>query len=228
MHPFRRSLALALLCPVAVAAAPAGGEIRRCMTADGGHVYTDRACADIGATERLPRAAPGHASATRLTRRDCSRSVQDLVFELTAAIDHRDVNRLAGIYHWPGASARGAQSTMARLDAIVNRPLVDISPLHPVPPTATAPVPVAAPGPAREALAWRVAPGAAIAQDPAAATAAPGQDLPGAEQDADLRQPSARRAPVGLVVDQTVADRITPVQTVFSLRRHLGCWWLSL
>ena len=39
---------------------------------------------------------------------------------------------------------------------------------------------------------------------------------------------SARRPPTALVVEQSVNDRITPLQTLFSLRRHLDCWWLSL
>lgn len=219
-----RTLATSLLLLAALAAWPASAQIRRCTTDDGGHVYTDRECKDIGATARAPRAGvagPG----SRLIRRDCSRNVQDLVFELTAAIDSKDVNRLAGIYHWPGTSSRNAYAIMGRLDAIVNRPLVDITPLQPPPPL---PNPVA---PAPQPLAWQTVPHAAAAQNPnapAPATPVPEDELPDAVKAAATRQQHTRRAPTGLVVDQTVANRITPLQTVFSLRRHLDCWWVSL
>ncbi|HRN63013.1 MAG TPA: DUF4124 domain-containing protein [Luteimonas sp.] len=227
MRRHHRFIALAVLLPASLAAWSANAQIRRCVTADGGHVYTDRACTDLGATERSPRPAPGQAAGARLIRRDCSRNVQDLVFELSAAIDSRDVNRLAGIYHWPGASARGAQSTMDRLDAIVNRPLVDITPLQPAPPPT---VPFA---PARDTLAWQTAPDVTASQNPAAPAQSPTAPddeatLPESVHAAALRQQHTRRAPTGLLVEQTVANRITPAQTVFSLRRHLGCWWISL
>ena len=52
--------------------------------------------------------------------------------------------------------------------------------------------------------------------------------LPDEVRAAAERRQNTRRAPVGLAVDQTVRDRITPLQTVFSLRRHLDCWWVSL
>jgi len=217
-----RALAAFLLLLAALAAWPASAQIRRCATEDGGHVYTDRECKDIGATERAPRQGVVEQGG-RTIRRDCSRSVQDLVFELTAAIDGRDVNRLAGIYHWPGTSSRNAYAIMGRLDAIVNRPLVDITPLQPPP---SLPSPAAVPQP----LAWQTVPHAA-AQNPAApapAASSAEDELPDAVKAAATRHQNARRAPTGLVVDQTVANRITPLQTVFSLRRHLNCWWVSL
>ncbi|TWT21107.1 hypothetical protein FQY83_07015 [Luteimonas marina] len=218
-----RTLATSLLLLAALAAWPASAQIRRCTTDDGSHVYTDRECKDIGAIERAPRIEVA-GQGGRIIRRDCSRNVQDLVFELTAAIDSKDVNRLAGIYHWPGTSSRNAYAIMGRLDAIVNRPLVDITPLQPPPP----PSPVA---PAPQPLAWQTVPHAAAAQNPnapAPAAPVPEDELPDAVKAAATRQQHTRRAPTGLVVDQTVANRITPLQTVFSLRRHLDCWWVSL
>ena len=219
---------LLLACCFLACAPMAGGEaqaqIRRCVMDDGGHVYTDRQCADLGASERAPRTGAVQQGG-RLIRRDCSRNLQDLVFELAASIDNRDVNRLAGIYHWPGASTRGARAIMDRLDGIVNRPLLGISPLRPQPP----PEPLAAP--ARGGLSWRTA-GRASADGHAveAAGASLGEaagDLPPSVL-AAATAGSARRPPTALVVEQTVAERITPLQTVFSLRRHLDCWWLSL
>lgn len=218
----RRIRPLATLCLLLLAglfALPASAQIRRCTTADGGHVYTDRECKDVGAVERQPRQA---GQSGRLIRRDCSRNVQDLVFEMTAAIDNRDVNRLAGIYHWPGTSSRGAHAIMQRLDAVVQRPLVDIRPVQ-------APEPVASAPPPPVALAWRPTAGvAARAAETGPAAASADAELPDEVRAAAARNLSTRRAPVGLVVDQTVRDRITPLQTVFSLRRHLDCWWVSL
>ncbi len=205
---------LVLLLPMAGVEAQA--EIRRCQTADGGHVYTDRQCGDLGATERAPRQSMVQQGG-RLIRRDCSRNLQDLVFELTAAIDNRDVNRLAGIYHWPGTSTRSAHAIMGRLDGIVNRPLVGIVPVQPPPP---APVVPASP------LGWR---SADRTQAPATAAAEPSPaPLPHSVLAAAGRTSQPRRAPTGLVVEQSMSDRVTPLQTLFSLRRHLDCWWVTL
>lgn len=100
-------------------------QVKRCASADGTTVYTDRRCEDIGAIERLPRdhLASGLA---RPYRGGCARTLQDLVFEMTSAIDGRDVNRLASVVHWVGVSTRNGYSLMRRLDTIANRPLVDI------------------------------------------------------------------------------------------------------
>lgn len=214
-------LLLLLSCVLAPRAVEA--QIRRCVTADGGHVYTDRACKEIGATERTARASVVQQGG-RVIRRDCSRNLQDLVHELTAAIDHRDVNRLAGIYHWPGTSTRSANAIMGRLDTIVNRPLIDITPLQP-PTLPSMPTGASAP-PA--SLAWRTAPGQATAQNSASPPATAEVELPDSVHMAAARQQQGQRPPSALLVDQTVANRITPLQTVLSLRRHLDCWWVSL
>lgn len=109
---------------------PVQAQVRRCTTADGISIYTDRKCADLGASDRVPRSPPGGArTGLRLYRGGCARNLQDLVYEMTTAIDARDVNRLAGLYHWAGVSGRTATSLMNRLDAIAQRPLVDIVPV---------------------------------------------------------------------------------------------------
>jgi hypothetical protein len=41
-------------------------------------------------------------------------------------------------------------------------------------------------------------------------------------------QASVRAAPVGLRVEQTLANGTTPSRTVFGLRRHMACWWIQL
>jgi hypothetical protein len=126
------SASVALAGAVATAAIPpARAEVHRCTTPNGDSVYTDKRCADIGAIDRLPRNTAGPAGASRLYRSSCSRTLQDLVYELTSAIESRDVNRLAGVYDWNGMSNTGAFKVMDRLDAIAQRPLVDVMPVVP-------------------------------------------------------------------------------------------------
>ena len=122
-------IATALLLVASAWPRPATAQVRRCTAADGSSIFTDRKCADINAVERLPRTAEGAAGGLRLYRRGCARNLQDLVYEMTTAIDAHDANRLAGVYHWVGVSSSGATGIMNRLDAIVRRPLVDIMPV---------------------------------------------------------------------------------------------------
>ena len=128
-----RSLRLQVLLPLLALSAlwslPSQAEVRRCTGPDGAAIYTDRRCADIGASDRVPHAVPGQP--TRFYRGGCARNLLDLVYELTAAVDSHDVNRVAGLYHWVGMSSSGAVSVMDRLDTIAQRPLVDIVPVYP-------------------------------------------------------------------------------------------------
>ena len=110
---------------------PAASQVRRCTGEDGGAVYTDRSCADIGGSERLPRSGTARAGGHNLYRGGCARNLQDLVYELTTAIDTGDANRHASVYHWTGMSRRQGYAVMSRLDGVVKRPLVDISPVMP-------------------------------------------------------------------------------------------------
>lgn len=187
-----------LLLAGAPADAQSGGQggVRRCTGADGRTVYTDRACADLGATERRPpTTGSGVGNSGRLHRGGCARSVQELALEVTFAIDSQDVNRLAASYHWVGVSARGSVAIMNQLQAIARRPLVDVAPIYPAPPE---------PDPEQ-----------------------PGSDFEQA-LDALYREASRPRRPVGLRVEQTLGNTATPSRTVFGLRRHLDCWWITL
>ncbi|MFC3550908.1 hypothetical protein ACFOLC_07735 [Lysobacter cavernae] len=126
----RHALRGLLVLSLALAGAPPGyAQVHRCTGADGNEVFTDRQCTDIGGVEQLSR-APAVAGA-RAARGGCARNLQDLMFEMTSAIDARDANRLAGVYHWTGMSGSGAYAVLTRLDALVQRPLVDIVPVLP-------------------------------------------------------------------------------------------------
>ena len=207
-HPV---LAASLLAAVAIAPllpVPAQAQVRRCTTPDGGTVYTDRSCTALGAVETRPQAGADGGSGEALRYRGgCSRRLQDLVFEVTAAIDARDTNRLARSYHWTGMGHRNGYAVLDRLDAIARRPLLNVTALRP----AQAPPPPAPPA----GLAWP--------------SPADGSTLPPAQGQATAAPPApSPRRPVALRIDQVLADGITPATTTFGLRRHMDCWWISL
>jgi hypothetical protein len=165
-------IAFALAC---IGASDAAAQVRHCVTPEGGAIYTDRQCEALGATEEPVK--HGRASPA-VQRGGCTRSLRDLMFEVGAAIDANDPNRLAGLYHWAGMSTRQAYAVVGRLDAIVQRPLVDVVPL-----------------------------------------------MPGTSGDGYLHT-TTQREPVGLRIEQTLANGVTPSRTVFGLQRHYGCWWI--
>jgi len=196
------------LWPVAAQAQQAPN---RCTGPGGNTIYTDRACASIGATDRLPRGAAGQAYRQR--RGGCARTVQELIYEITAAVDARDVNRLGAVYHWVGMSATSGDRVLDRLQTIVDRPLVDIVALR----GASAPV---------VADISIEPPTATAAATPTAPTTTPGTDTTG--DAAPAPRPAVRRAPVGLRLQQTLGKSAAPSQTTLGLRRHLDCWWITL
>lgn len=84
--------------------------------------------------DRVPRSGTGAGQAARFYRGGCARNLLDLVYELTAAVDSHDVNRVAGVFHWVGMSSSNGYALMKRLDVIAHRPLVDIAPVYPANP----------------------------------------------------------------------------------------------
>ncbi|TWI06279.1 hypothetical protein IP90_00545 [Luteimonas cucumeris] len=209
-----------LLAVMALWPLQASAQVRRCTGPDGNPVYTDRPCEYIGATARLPRTDIATSGASRGYRGGCARSVRDLVYELTAAFDNHDANRLAGVAHWVGMSTHGAYSQMARLDALAQRTLIDIVPVYPAVHVVVEDAPSA--NGSATTLPFRLE--------------GHGQDGPDAEappmQEAVVQAypPTAipNRPPVALRIEQTLANGSTPSRTVFGLQRHLGCWWIRL
>jgi len=192
--PSLRTIAFLLCCAAIAWPACTHAQVRKCTMPDGRPLYTDQKCEALGATERAPDPQPnasgntGTSDSARLYRGGCSRTLQDLVFELRSAVDAQDPNRLSSLYHWVGVSDGTANAVMDRLDAIARRPLLDVSP---------------------------------VSAEPAADTTI----LPGA---GDVPRTTVRRPPVGLRLEQTLANGITPSRTVLGLRRHFGCWWITL
>jgi hypothetical protein len=206
--PFASPLLLALACALMTLWPQAAqAEVRRCVTASGQTIFTDRKCAEVDAVERLPR-SEGSPGAALHRPGGCARTLQDLVFEMTTAIDGRDANRLAAVYHWPGTSAESGYRIWTRLDDIVNRPLVDIVPVAPMirPPPQPAPEGQSAERTSNDAV-------------ETVRTVPP--------LDPELYpQTTIRRNPVALRVEQTLANGATPSRTVFGLTHYFGCWWI--
>ena len=201
------SAAAALALPLLGWSTPVIAEVSRCERDDGSTAFTDRRCAEIGAIEReAPRDRTG---SRRFYRGGCARNVQDLIFEMSTAIDARDANRLASVYHWAGMSSGTATPVMTRLDALVQRPLVDIVPVLATPRSATL-VARAGPEPDFDFDA---------AADPIGGPAVPV---------AGYQYPSTvSHDPTGLRVVQTLDNGSTPSETVFDLHRHFGCVWIK-
>lgn len=196
MRVLPTSMLLMTLVALACAMAPASAQqVRRCATVEGAAVYTDKRCEDIGAVDRLPRpSSSGATVSSSLYRGGCSRTLSDLVYQITGAIDAGDVNRLASVYQWNGTSNATANRVLNQLEAIVKRPLVDIVPVRPAPP--------------------------------------PIYDEDGTMVDANTDgyypQTTVRPRPVGLRLEQTLANGSTPSRTMFGLRRSYNCFWITL
>jgi hypothetical protein len=122
-------LLLLLASPCCAAAEDEDG-IRRCIGAGGVSIYTDRACEELDAVDRLPPPPPDLPQASAddagFTRRGCARRADALLFELRRAIESGNVNQIAGLYHWPGVGQRAARGIMGRLEALADRPLAAV------------------------------------------------------------------------------------------------------
>lgn len=148
----------------------AAAQVQHCVAADGSLLYTDKPCAALGAVERRPP-GPGLPGLLPRYRSGCVHDLQEFIYELSSAVEARDVNRLAALYRWKGTSSRAGYALMHRLEAIAARPLLQVVPIYPEVPD---------------------------------------------------------DAPVGLRLDQTLANGVTPASTTLWLRRELGCWWVTL
>lgn len=114
-------------------------DVQRCTTMTGETVYTDKRCEDLGAMDRLPSAdTVDRNDGGALYRGTCSRTLSDLVRQISSAVEAHDVNRLAGIYYWNGVSDSAANRVLDQLERIVERPLLDIVPVRPAVPVTDA------------------------------------------------------------------------------------------
>lgn len=128
----------------------AGTGVQRCQSADGSTVYTDKACAALGATSqpmpsevlnRIAREAAktapspeyadvASAKAMAVTRRapsaGCARTPTQLAMDLRGSLALGDINRLAESYHWVGLTHAQSPSIMQRLERLTHQPLQEV------------------------------------------------------------------------------------------------------
>lgn len=188
----------ALVAPAWVPAAAAQA-VHRCTDSAGTSVFTDRRCEDVGAASRVIRPrVNATGQAAAPVYLDCPRRLSELVQRITAAMDAGDANRLASLYQWNGISDASANRLMDRMEAIVRRPLLDIAPIFPK------------------------------------VTPAPVVDAGGTVVDANADSfypqpmPPQKQRPVGLRLQQTLANTGTPSSTVLGIGRSYGCFWITL
>ena len=105
-------------------------QVKRCTAADGSLVYTDRKCDDIGASERASALPMTGGTISGRYRSVCARTVQDLVYSFSNALQSGDVNQVAGVYDWTGMGNSNAYQVMSRLETIAKRPLIDVQPMY--------------------------------------------------------------------------------------------------
>ena len=117
-------------------------ELHRCQRADGSVVYTDRLCEPEQTEKTSPSPATTVVPQTPRSGRTglppppaCSKSPEELQYSVRSAIDMKDVNQLVKSYHWVGVSQEQSESLLSRLDAMVDRPLLDVQLLYPEPKT---------------------------------------------------------------------------------------------
>lgn len=122
-------LLLCALCLPAPGSAQAQ-RVNRCTNAQGQTVFTDRRCDALGATERMPARTPTVGN-TGIYRAGCARRLSELTGQIRDAVSQQDVNRLSSIYLWNNVSNATASQIIGRLEAVVQRPLVDIAPVYP-------------------------------------------------------------------------------------------------
>ncbi|QOW25062.1 DUF4124 domain-containing protein [Lysobacter sp. H23M47] len=125
----RAALMASVLVTAGVAPRVVQAAIYRCQAPDGGMVYTDRPCSELGATPSPAGDLPiGQAGQRRRAppRFGCARNLPELVLRVANAINQQDTNQLAGVYHWAGMSGGQSVAILRRLDAVAHRPLAGI------------------------------------------------------------------------------------------------------
>jgi hypothetical protein len=123
-------------------------ELHRCQRADGSVVYTDRLCEPEQTEKASPSPATTVVPQTPRSGRTglppppaCSKSPEELQYSVRSAIDMKDVNQLVKSYHWVGISQEQSEALLTRLDAVVDRPLLDVQLLYSEPEAVSEPPP---------------------------------------------------------------------------------------
>ncbi len=121
-----------LLVDTAVAA-----RLHRCIDADGNPLFSDQPCSAQGARRPEDPAPPSPEELARSAAEQAERdarlgycpawSLESLQEELQASFDARDINRLAALYHWPGATKYSSTVVLNELEQLLSRRLTDVA-----------------------------------------------------------------------------------------------------
>ncbi len=110
---------------MATAAQPQPQSIHRCIGRDGEPVFTAKPCADESLV--MAPALAGSAALAGPSMHVCPLSPQELRDRVAAALQERDVNKLAGLMLWNGDTQRGAEDVLRRLTILVRQPINDLA-----------------------------------------------------------------------------------------------------
>ncbi|MBB6186519.1 DUF4124 domain-containing protein [Rhodanobacter sp. MP7CTX1] len=135
-----RLLSALLWFTLLIWAAPAVAQnpIQHCVGANGSPVFTDQPCTALQATSVDPAAKPSESShpleppPTTL----CAATIDALRQSVIDAFANHDANRLAGLMLWNGYGHGAAVADIRSLSALMQRPLLDLSPSRDSPPAA--------------------------------------------------------------------------------------------
>jgi hypothetical protein len=192
--------------------------VRQCYSPEGVPVFTDRRCADLGASPLAPPPAMGEGASLTPRVRSCARNQSMLLDGVRAALESHDANRLADYYHWTGMDSKSGYQMMERLDAFSARQVVDVRLVR-----------NAAPEGPPDPFADRFDP-LPVEPAPAPEDAAPAPDgtAPPGSQGNEAPRPAPRRALASMLrVDQMrSADDVAANITYFHLLTNAGCWWM--
>ncbi len=136
-----------LACVLAFAAAPFGlpplatnngfiGDavaqaVQRCVGPDGTAVFTDRSCAEMGATASMPPPPPAGSTASASSApKSCARTSDELLVYLRMAVSSGDANRVAALFDWRGYSGNGSKYVMDRMESLVATPVISVEFVH--------------------------------------------------------------------------------------------------
>lgn len=137
----RSSTSIALLPLLLLALAPAApaeaARLHRCIDAEGRPLFSDQPCSAQGARRPEDPAPPSPEELARAEAEQAERdarlgycpawSLESLQAELQASFDTRDVNRLAALYHWPGATKQSSTAVLNEMERMLKRRLTDVA-----------------------------------------------------------------------------------------------------
>jgi hypothetical protein len=126
-----RFLAVLLLLLLPFGMARAQGDIHRCMSANGGVIFTDRACADINAAPAVPAPSTSVSDASMTVTQQpppvlCASDLGQLKQAVVDAFAARNPNRLAGLMLWDGAGRDAVVANIRAFTRMMAHPLVGV------------------------------------------------------------------------------------------------------